>query len=197
MNFKILTFLILSSLTSGYAGPSSKFGNVVLQVGNTVIMNEVGGVIADTPDQLENIVKTYLGWKQQYAREFSHIPFSSPEAQAYRNTFLEEHPELKNKLKKEIPSDVSNPEILEKIQRALIRWGWSLRDADEFVYIPLSSREARSYRRRFMKEHPNLRREGITNARIPTVFIPPRLVSPELAKRMKQLRQSEQQARQQ
>jgi hypothetical protein len=197
MNSKKILLLMAMVSSFGYANKETKFGNIDLKFGNEVIMNEIGGVSVDMPDQLEAIVKKYLGWKQQYAREFSHIPFNSPEAQTYRNKFLEQHPELKNKLKKEIPSAVRNPETLEKIKNYLIKSGWSSRDADEFVYIPLFSREARAYRRRFMKEHPNLRREGVTNARIPTVSVSQRPVSPGLAQRIQQLQQSEQQAIQQ
>jgi hypothetical protein len=190
MKSKILTFLIV--LTSGVvsASTNSKFHNVELKFGNEVIMNEVGGVIADTPDQLETTVKTYLGWKQQYAREFSHVPFNSPEAQKYRAEFLRFRPDLK--LKREIPSNVSNPEALEKIQKSLIKWGWSARDVEEFISLPLSSREARMYRRRFMKEHPTLNR-GISSARIqpPVASLKPRAASPELAKRLQNLRDAE------
>jgi hypothetical protein len=160
MNLKIVSFLgLLISTTS----TASKFGNVELRFGAEIIMNEVGGVIADTPDQLENIVKTYLGWKPTYAREFSHVPFNSPEAQSYRAAFLKLHPDLFKEIKN---LSLASFEDLIQLQNSLVSRGWPKREAEEFIHIPLSSREARMYRRRFVREHPTLRREGVTNAYI-------------------------------
>ena len=190
MKSKILTFLI--ALTSGVvsASTTSKVGTVELKFGNEVIMNEIGGVAADTPDQLETMVRTYLRWEPEYAREFSHIPFNSPEAQEYRKDFLEVHRELKNKLKKEIPSNVNNPRTLEKIQNSLVEWGWPEQAAKEFLHMPLSSREARLYRRKFMDKHPDLPRviKNSSPSRVPTKSRP---VSPGLSQRMKSIEDAE------